>query len=204
MPSIHHLKVVLRNTKPAISRELLVPSNLRLDRLHDVMQIVMGWENAHLHEFSNGVRGPDELRFGPKLDEFADGFGPPLRDESKASLMDLAPVKGSKFRYWYDFGDDWHHDVTVVSVAEAKPGIPELVCLKAAGACPPEDCGGPWGYQNLLIVLADPSHEEYDELHEWIGGDWDPQRCDIVTINKVLAAQAARWSRPPRKTKTKR
>ncbi|MDB5973074.1 MAG: plasmid pRiA4b family protein [Hydrocarboniphaga sp.] len=196
MPATHHLKIVLKNTDPSIWRELAVPSDLRLDRLHDVIQIVMGWEDDHLHEFSNGVRGPGELRFGIQDDEFDDGLGPALRDEKKGILSDFAPRKGSKFRYWYDFGDDWVHEITVKAIGAAEPGAPEAVCLKAAGACPPEDCGGPWGYMNLLTVLADPAHEEYEELREWVGSNWDPQRYDIVAANKALTKLAARWRRP--------
>jgi hypothetical protein len=94
----------------------VVPSDNRLDRLHQVIQVVMGWEGCHLHEFSNGVHGPGELCFGPQEDLFDDGLGPELRDETKATRMDLAPSKGSKIHYWYDFGDDWLHDVTVKSV----------------------------------------------------------------------------------------
>jgi hypothetical protein len=196
---LHHLKISLNYTP--VWREILVPSDLRLDRLHTVIQSVMGWDDCHLHEFSNGVRGPGELRFGRPMP--GDGFlladpGPPLRDERKATLMDLAPAKGSRFRYWYDFGDDWFHDVRVKDLAEAQPGAPSLRCLKAEGACPPEDCGGPPGYAHLLEVLRDPAHQEHEEVRDWIG-DWDAERYDIAAVNRQLAALLARWSRPARK-----
>ncbi|MDT0496676.1 plasmid pRiA4b ORF-3 family protein [Algiphilus sp. W345] len=136
MSTVHRLKIVLRNTRPTVSREVLVSSDLRLDRLHEIIQVVMGWEDAHMHEFSNGVRGPDGLRFGLPQQEFFDD--PLLRDERKGTLAQLAPDKGSKFVYWYDFGDDWFHDISVKAVNESKSGIQVPVCLKAAGACPPE------------------------------------------------------------------
>ena len=201
MSAAHHLKIDLKGMRPPVSREILVPSDLRLDRLHQVIQIVMGWQDCHLHEFSNGVRGPGELRFGPPQEDFGLALGPPLADEKKARLLDLAPTKGSKFRYWYDFGDDWFHDLRVKAIGEPKPGTPELVCLKAVGACPPEDCGGPPGYSRLLAVLADPDDEEHEELLEWVGGSWDVNRYDIVAVNRTLAALAAHWRRPAHKAR---
>lgn len=199
MDTAHHLKIELENTHPAISRELLVPSDLRLDRLHEVIQIVMGWEDCHLHEFGNGLDGPRALRFGLPEQGFDDD--PAMRDERKATLAALAPVEGGTFVYWYDFGDDWFHRISVRAISPIEPGVKPLVCLKATGACPPEDCGGPWGYAHLLEVLADPTHEEHAEIVEWFGDDWDPQRCDMEAINTVLARLFTSWTRKPRKQK---
>jgi len=205
MTTAHHIKLTLCHTRPAIWRELLVPSDIRLDRLHDVIQIAMGWQDCHLHEFSNGVRGPGELRFGRP--EPGGGFfasdGPSVRDERKATLMDLAPTKGAKFVYWYDFGDDWLHDATVKAVVEPGPGGVVPSCLKAARAGPPDDCGGPWGYAKLIEVLRDPAHEEHDEMREWIGGDWDPEHFDVDRVNWQLQVLSARWKRAPKKSTTK-
>ena len=200
MTTAHHLKIALKNIRPAIAREILVPSDIRLDRLHDVIQLAMGWEDCHLHEFSNGVRGLGELRFGPRGAEMDMGFGPPMRDESKATLLDLAPAKGDKFTYSYDFGDDWLHTIMVKAIGELRPAdVPLPVCLKAAGACPPEDCGGPHGYVRFLEVLDDPKHPEYNDLRNWIGGDWDSEHYDIVWVNQSLAKLAASWNRSPKK-----
>lgn len=200
MPSTHHLKITLKNTRPVISREVLVPSDLRFDRLHQVIQIVMGWEDCHLHQFTvGGLR--DGLHIG--IPDDSGMPGPQTLDEKRYTLEQIAPAKGAKFLYWYDFGDDWFHDITVKSIGEPKPGALEALCLKAAGACPPEDCGGPWGYARMLVVLADPAHEEYEELREWIGGDWDPGHYDILAVNQELTALARAWQRKPRKAKTK-
>lgn len=206
MTTVHHLKITLKHTQPSIWRELLVPSEIRLDRLHQVIQIVMGWQNCHMHEFNNGQRGPGEERFGPASKGpalFALPFDDdvPQRDEAKATLLDLAPAKGSKFVYWYDFGDDWIHDIAVKSVGEPRPDAATIICLKAAGACPPDDCGGIFGYENLLQVLSDPQHEDFVDLSEWIGGDWDAEHYDIVAVNRALAALQRRWSKAPRKKK---
>lgn len=201
MASVHHLRIALKGIRPSIWREVFVPSDIRLDRLHQVIQIAMGWEDCHLHEFSSGARGlVGELRFGPSPPRagFAADIGPRVRDEKKAALGDLAPTQGSKFRYWYDFGDDWFHDISVKAIGEAKPGTPVPLCIKAAGACPPEDCGGPYGYMHMLDVLADPGHEEYAALRQWIGREFDPAGYDIAAVNEQLAKVAMHWSRPAR------
>lgn len=197
--TLHHLRVVLKNARPTIMRELLVPSDLRLDRLHEVIQIAMGWEDEHMHEFIVGTLRNGE-RFGmPTPDPF--GFGSPTRNETKYTLDQVAPVKGGKLIYWYDFGDDWYHDISVKAVVAATSDQPVPFCLKASRACPPEDCGGPWGYANLLAILADPKHEEHEELSEWIGDDFDPELVDIDAINAELAGLARHWNRAPRKRK---
>lgn len=195
--TIHHLKIELKNLKPMIGREVLVPSDIRLDRLHEVIQVAMGWTDSHLHEFIVGTLRDGE-RFGPPVsDPFASG--PPSRNETKFTLRQIAPDKGSKLLYWYDFGDDWHHEVSVKAVLVATPNQPVPCCLKASRACPPEDCGGPWGYANLLDILADPEHEEHDDMRDWVGDGFDPEHVDIDAINKELAALARRWNRTPRK-----
>ncbi len=195
--TLHHLKITLKNVQPPIMREVLVPSGLRLDRLHAVIQIAMGWTDSHMHEFIVGTLRDGE-RFGtPDADSFADG--PPTRKETQFTLKQIAPAKGSKFLYWYDFGDDWHHEIGVKAVVAATPEWPHPACIKATRACPPEDCGGPWGYAKLLEVLADPRHEEHADMRDWIGDDFDPERIDFDAINEALATLAGRWNLKPRK-----
>ncbi len=197
---MHHLHIRLDNVDPKIEREFLVPSNLRLDRLHQVIQAVMGWEDCHLHEF---VVGPirNGLRFGPKNPEFA-GFGEEPQNETRSTLKQIAPDKGDKFRYWYDFGDDWWHSLRVKAVLDSAPVVTPLFCLKARGACPPEDCGGPWGYGQLLTALADPKHEDHASLLDWLGGPFDPDFPDIEGINERLARLARSWKLAPARTVT--
>lgn len=194
MTTIHHLKITLKHLRPAIWREVQVPWDLRLDRLHRVIQAAMGREDCHQHEFSNGQRGIGELCFGVPDPEFDDGMEPRRRDERKASLSQLAPAKGSKFLNWYDVGDDWWHEVSVKAVAEPKPGVTLPCCVRAAGACPPEDCGGPGGYVALLEALQDPDHEEHESMCEWIGEDRDPNACDIDAVNQTPFAMGRRWT----------
>ncbi|MEO5626582.1 MAG: plasmid pRiA4b ORF-3 family protein [Dokdonella sp.] len=197
--TLHHLKIALKNVRPTVVREVLVPSTLRLDRLHAVIQTAMGWGDVHMHEFIVGTLRDGE-RFGtPTPDVFA--VGSPTRNEKKFTLRQAAPAKGSKFVYWYDFGDDWYHDISVKAVVEVIPDLPVPYCLKASRACPPEDCGGPGGYANLLAILADPTHEEHADMCDWIGEPFDPEAVDVDLINEGLWTLARDWNRPPSKRK---
>ena len=197
--TLHHLRITLEQVEPKVQREFMVPSGLRLDRLHTVIQVVMGWTDTHLHEFIVGTLR-DGLRYGVPDPEFAGiGIGPQTRKETGATLAQIAPAKGSAFRYWYDFGDDWMHQVKVKAIVpEEAIGSAVPFCVKGRGACPPEDCGGPWGYGNLQAILADPGHEEHADMREWIGDHFDPQAFDPDAINDELAIIAAGWQRPAR------
>lgn len=187
----HHLRVRLNHVKPPVTRELVVPSNLSLDRLHQVLQVAMGWENIHLHEFIVDT-GRDGRRFAPLDGEMFD-LDDKVEDESLHTLADIVPHKGGRLQYWYDFGDDWEHSITVTAVREAQPDEPVLYCRKAMRACPPENSGGPWGYAEMLQVRADPEHDEHEETVDWLGFDFDPDFCDIGDINATLGLLARRW-----------
>jgi Plasmid pRiA4b ORF-3-like protein len=169
---------------PPVWRRLLVPADIRLDRLHQVIQVAMGWEDYHLHVFSDG-----RTQYGIPDPEL--GF----RDERKATLRDLAGGEGGRVRYTYDFGDDWKHDVVVEKLLAAEPGMGYPVCVAGAGACPPEDCGGVWGYAHLREILADPADEEHDDMLAWLGlgkaADFDPDRFDVDMANRALTAVGA-------------
>lgn len=196
--SIHHLKITLRDVNPKVVRELLVPSDLRLDRLHAVFQVAMGWEFAHLHEFIvGGLR--DGERFGPAQQGSPWDFGPTARNERRYTLKSLAPAKGNRFIYWYDFGDDWYHDVLVRSVTVSDSPLVAPVCLAAQNACPPEDCGGPWGYANLLEAVRDPKHPEHADTLDWLGDGFDPTYCDRSAIQREFEEMGAAWASAPRK-----
>lgn len=164
---------------PPVWRRLLVPSDIRLDRLHDVIQVAMGWTDTHLHVFSTeaGDYGiPD-----PEL-----GF----RSARGARLARFLRQPGDRIRYTYDFGDDWEHDIVLEKQLRLDPGERIPACLAARGNCPPEDSGGPWGYADLKEVLADPGHQDHEEMLEWIGlasaEEFDPAACDLPEINDVL------------------
>jgi Plasmid pRiA4b ORF-3-like protein len=178
---IYRVKITLMEVEnPPVWRRVLVPAAIRLDSLHEVIQAAMGWQDAHLHAFVDGQTHygvPDpELRF---------------RDEHAARLNDLVKPGGS-LTYTYDFGDDWEHDVTVEETTVAEPGIRYPLCLTGQGACPPEDAGGSPGYARLVQILADPGHEEHQDVLDWLGLDhsaqFDPTCFDPDEANRRLTA----------------
>jgi hypothetical protein len=179
---------LLGSLRPSVWRRLLVPADIRLDRLHGVIQAAMGWENCHMHVVSDGSREwcPD-----PDL-----GRG----DERRATLGQLLKRAGKRIRYTYDFGDDWEHEIVLERVLAAGPGVRYPVCVAGKGACPPEDCGGAWGYEDLREVLADPAHEQHEEMLDWLGlqaaAEFDPARFDMEEVNRALGAgeDAGGWS----------
>lgn len=178
--SPYQLKVTLKWSRPAIWRRIVVPADMRLDRLHDVIQVVMGWTNSHLHQFIVG-----RAIYGEPDPDFS-GFGTETRDEKRYVVADLAPAAKKKFIYEYDFGDGWQHEVTVEKILSADADFKHPVCLAGANACPPEDCGGIGGYYNLLEALANPKHPDHADLKDWIDGEWDAARFDVEEINAVL------------------
>ena len=200
---VHELKITLRHSKPPIWRRIAVPSDMKLSDLHIVIQVVMGWTNSHLHQFvvrnskpkltSEERRSLDMLTMFDRLVARNRCWSDPrmgleeAEDETKARLCELAPTVKSKFLYEYDLGDGWEHQVQVVKLGPPAEGIEYPVCLKGKLACPPEDCGGIWGYYNMLEVLKDPTHEEREDLVEWIDGSFDPERFDLDRVNAELA-----------------
>jgi len=177
VPAIR-LNLTLVDVEPPVWREVVVPGAWHLGKLHEVIQVAMGWGDAHLHEFAAG-----ELRWGqPDL-----GWGDTaeVRREVTARLHEVLAGVGAVLSYTYDFGDDWRHELTAL---ELLPPAVTATCLAGEGACPPEDCGGPWGYQDLLAVLADPAHPEHADRLEWTGGTIDPTRFDVASVASMLGA----------------
>lgn len=170
------LKITLRGGKPPIWRRVLVPASLTLADLHAVIQCVMPWEEAHLHAFD--VQG---RQFGDRsmLDD--------AEDERRMTLKKLIDSQVGAFTYTYDFGDDWEHQIVIEKPpAKVEPGpLPRCVTGKRAG--PPEDCGGVWGYMELLEILADPSHPEHAERKDWLGDGIDAELFDLDEANERLA-----------------
>ena len=179
-PEIYQIKVTLLDTSPPIWRRLLVPSDLNLAQLHDVLQVAMGWEDGHLHEFRAGGR-----RFGPPdpVDQFsADDVG----DERKVRVFDLFGRTGAKALYTYDFGDTWEHSIILEKRLPVAPNMVYPRCTDGQLACPPEDCGGIPGFYDLLDALRDPTHEEYQEMRDWVDDDYDPEVFSIEAVNRIL------------------
>jgi hypothetical protein len=103
-------------------------------------------------------------------------------------LQDVAPAAKTKFIYEYDFGDGWEHQVVVEKVLPAEPGLRYPVLLAGKRACPPEDCGGPWGYEELLAILANPKHKEHKAMRAWLGGPFDAEAFDLAEANGLVQA----------------
>jgi hypothetical protein len=176
--SVHQLKVTLLHLSPPVWRRLAIPSDMPLGALHYVLQLAMGWDDSHLHDFRVGktTYGDPEM-----LEELGDA------DEWEASLAEVAPRRGSRLRYTYDYGDNWEHDIVVEQVGPPMPDVRYPVCVAGERAGPPDDCGGVWGYADLLEALADPNHPEHGWMLEWAGGPIDPEAFDLDEVNKRLA-----------------
>jgi hypothetical protein len=172
------LKVTLRGTKPAIWRRLLIPGTMTLGHLHTAIQAAMGWHDCHLHAFDIGGR-----QYGDRqtLDDAA--------DEKRMTLNGLLKTGVTRFAYAYDFGDNWEHMVAIEKPLPAIDGETYPICSAGKRNCPPEDCGGVWGYDELLTILADPAHPEHAEQSDWVGDDFDPEECNLERANSRLAAR---------------
>jgi len=177
-PVAYQLKITLADIEPPIWRSILVPGLLTLDRLHRVIQQVMGWTDAHLHEFVIGRQ-----RYGkPDPDATVSTVLP----DRRVRLQNFAPPPDGRFIYRYDFGDNWEHEVVVEQILPADPHGRGPVCLAGARHGPPEDCGGPGGYDELLAALRDPGHPGHEEMLAWVGGRFDPEHVDLDAINRAL------------------
>lgn len=178
---VYQLKVTLKGSRPPVWRRVLVAGDTRLSRLHDILQAAMGWQDGHLHEFQVG-RGVRIGRRDPEWDAPDE-----VMDERRVALSSLAPEVKDKFTYLYDFGDGWEHTILVEKILPPAPATALPTCVGGKRACPPEDCGGVWGYAELLEVLADPGHPERAERVEWLGGQWDPEAFAAEDADRRLA-----------------
>jgi hypothetical protein len=168
------LEVTVRFVTPVVWRRLRVSASLSLRELHHVLQIALGWDDKHLHQFDI-----DGETYGMKVPGEA-----PIPDEREFQLGPL--LRGVEtFDYLYDFGDDWSHEISVKPVP-LTPRSPKAECLDGERAVPPEDCGGPPGYSQLLKALKKPKSPRGREVIEWIGPDFDPSFFDLQGVNREL------------------
>jgi len=180
------IKVKLRGvSKPPVWRRLQLRADTPLDRLHEAIVAAFGWDGYHMHAFRSG----------------ADEFGMPdpelgFIDERRVRLGELIGGVGDRLLYTYDFGDDWEHEITVEDLLDPDPDPHYPILMAAKGACPPEDCGGPWGYAELKEIFADPSHDRHQEMLDWLGLDdasaFDPGGFDADEIEEELALSGSR------------
>ena len=175
--NIYQLKVTLEEIEPPIWRRLEVPGDITLARLHSVIQLAMGWQDYHLHEFRIG-----DVTYGEPNPEFDDDRE--IKDDRRAWLRRAVSGVGEEFIYLYDFGDGWTHDIVVEDIRASEPRIRYPRVIAGARACPPEDVGGPYGYVDFLQAIADPKHTEHDGMLEWVGGEFDPEAFDVDAKNR--------------------
>jgi hypothetical protein len=202
--AIYQLKISIADSKPAIWRRVQVSASTTLAEIHEIIQMVMGWEEAHLHEFSVPPPGQtnlktrrshaDAVRYGP----FTDPLGQPFEwfneeqgDEATITLAEVAPALKSHFLYTYDMGDNWEHDIVVEKILPSDPEGAYPICIQGERNGPLEDCGGIWGYEEMLAILADPKHEEYRERKTWLKeafgvSSWPGEAFNLDKINKKL------------------
>jgi hypothetical protein len=179
---LYQLKITLVGTRPPVWRRVLVHGSIRLDELHRVIQAAFGWWDYHLHEFVIGRR----IYGSPDPDE---DWGPPVLNERHARL-DKHATEGDSFTYVYDMGDNWQHTITVEKTLPSNPTQRTPALLDGRRACPPEDCGGTGGYEELLAVLADPTHPDHQQHLDWLGAPFDPERFDPAGFSDALNIHA--------------
>jgi len=189
----YQFKIQLKGiSKPTVWRRILIADNYSFYDFHLAIQIAFGWENYHMFQFS--PKGYGSLPVIKDLDEddFENSFMELSEDESfDAESTDLSEIfhsENQKYTYIYDFGDDWIHQITLEKIRDEIHLFPEIITGK--GQCPPEDCGGPWGYENLLEILSAPKHPEYQHMAEWVGLEngeiWDAKNFDLKEHQEIM------------------
>lgn len=175
--AVYQLKVTLKGSKPPIWRRIQVRGSTTLARLHRILQIVMGWEEAHLHQFI-----VDGIYYGePDPDWDLD-----IKSERRVRLEQIVSAVKDRFIYEYDFGDSWEHIIVVEKILPAEAGQRYPRCLTGRRACPPEDVGGVWGYLYFLEAISDAQHPEHEAMLEWVEDDFDPEAFDQEAVNRQL------------------
>ncbi|HPV51807.1 MAG TPA: plasmid pRiA4b ORF-3 family protein [Smithella sp.] len=175
--NVFQLKITLNHIKPPIWRRVLVDSDIKLPDLHKIIQTVMGWTNSHLHQFIIG----NQYYSLPSDESFYK-----VVDYRRIKLDSLFNTPKSKFIYEYDFGDGWEHSIVIEKILPREKNTYYPICIDGKRSCPPEDCGGTFGYENLITIINNPEHEEYDEMMEWLGDYFDPKEFNIDEVNEFL------------------
>jgi hypothetical protein len=187
--TIYQFKITLKDFKPAIWRRIQV-KNCSLDKLHEHIQTAMGWTNSHLHQFEIGGdrHGNPELLYEGWEDE-----EPPI-DSRRTRLSEIIPEEGKRFcfNYLYDFGDGWEHEILFEGCPKPKKGTRYPLCVEGERACPPEDIGGIYGYDEFLETIADSEHERHEELMEW-AGPFDPEEFDAKAATRDMRRGLPDW-----------
>ena len=178
---IYQVQISLKGSRPRIWRRLLVPSDTLLSDFHMIIQAAMGWTNSHLHQFVK-----DQTYYTVKMEDDTDWNDYDNIDYKGIKISDLLKKEKEGMIYEYDFGDGWEHKIMLEKILPFDEKTKYPVCTAGKMNCPPEDCGGIWGYYNMLEVLQNPEDEEYEDYSEWLGDDFDPEYFDKDQVNRML------------------
>jgi hypothetical protein len=180
---IARLHIQVDDIEPTIWRRVEVPLNATLKALHEVIQAVMLFEGYHLFQFEIGDR-----RYGSPDPEWDDDMS-----DARNIRLDAILARGeSRFTYIYDFGDDWRHTIVVEEVVAANPMADYPRFVDGARRAPPEDVGGPPGFEEFLMVVADPAHPEHGNVTTWYGQPFEAHDISSTIINQRLGKLARR------------
>jgi hypothetical protein len=185
---VYQFRIALQHIRPAIWRRVQT-RNCTLDRLHEVIQLAMGWTNSHLHEFTLlGIRYGDPLLLAESEGDYL--------DSTRTYLVEIVPQSGARFQwdYTYDFGDHWEHGVEFEGCFAADAGARYPRCLAGEHACPPEDVGGPSGFAEYRKIMSNPRGRRYAEYLEW-NGPFDPTVFDLEATNRRIKRGLPNWRR---------
>ena len=171
---IYAIKVTLLGTSPPVWRRILIPRDITLRDLHRTLQTVMGWTNSHLHQFVL----PRQKHADPRH------VVGTIANENRARLGGLIWRVGARLWYEYDFGDRWQHELLLEEVLLGDEWFHQI-CVAGKRSCPPEDCGGPQGFAELVTALQDANHPNHREAFEWLG-DFDPESFSADEVNRRL------------------
>lgn len=177
MKNIFQLKITLKGPKPSIYRTILVEDTRTFYEFHHIIQISMGWFNYHLFQFETG----DICISDPSMIDYRE-----ILDSKKIKLNEVLIKEGTEIKYEYDFGDGWVHKIKLEKILPIKLNQQYPICIRGKRNCPPEDCGGIWGYENLLEIMSNKKHPEYKEMKQWLGEVFDPEKLNIEEINEEL------------------
>jgi Plasmid pRiA4b ORF-3-like protein len=176
--AVWQLKVTLLDSQPPIWRRFHVESGVTLERLHHILQVVMGWTDSHMHGFRQQGAGPSGRRRRLLPIESA--------DEKATRVADVLRRPKDKLFYEYDFGDSWEHEVVLERIVPRTPGERYPMVVAGRGACPPEDVGGLSGYYHFLEAVKDARHPDHEEMMEWAGGRFDAAAFDVQAANRMF------------------
>jgi hypothetical protein len=194
MGDIARLSVEIDDVSPRVVRVVDVPVDIRLDDLHFVLQIAIGWQNGHPFEFRIGDSAWGQTDRDAGIDRI------PAEQSTLADILAVGPT----FKYDYVLGEDWEHTVSLLSLAPAQPDVRYPHLVSAEGRCPPADIGGPVGYETYLRSIADPNSVNYEDMIEFDAPDFDPHVVDEATLRKNLAELTRYIGRKPHAHETAR